>query len=83
MLYSLQQLQFNYSVIKNLNEIFLQNDKISFTENKKIIFKYVKSFELKNVNFKYDKEIENSIVSIATVIKINVTTVKYGFFLCK
>ena len=55
-LYSLQQLQFNYSVIKNLNEIFLKSDKISITENKKIIFKYVKSFELKNVKFKYDKE---------------------------
>ncbi len=55
-LYSLQQMQFNYSVIRNLSEIFLQNEKNSLNENKKVIFKNVKSFELKNVNFKYDEK---------------------------
>jgi len=52
-LFCFQQLQFNFSVIKNLNKIFIEYENSISLEHDSIIFDDVKSIEFKNITFNY------------------------------
>ena len=53
MLFLIQQLQFNYSVIKNLNKIYIEYENSISLEKDSIIFEDIKSIEFRNISFNY------------------------------
>ena len=53
MLFLIQQLQFNFSVIKNLNKIYIEYENSISLEKDSIIFEDIKSMEFRNISFNY------------------------------